>query len=285
MNSFSQPDAKDASLGEDVSPATLFQLTQERPDLWVEIIGHPNAYPALLDWFDKVQTPEVQEALAKRRNPQPSQSQAPTEVLNTPAPEPSGEPASEKPSAPSNPFAPRSPEPSSTPSTPVTPVTPVIKPATPVMPRPVGQPGETGTASQSIPFKSRRMIHTEANELPDDRTVLAKRRKTVYGELVFGDNTIPLTKKTAVVGRRLPEGTQTDEVQAVLIPDPTKTISGVHARLTFEDGTWSIEDLDSTNGIFLVADDGREQEVKGKVTFDGPFYLGDVLFSVRATQE
>lgn len=45
------------------------------------------------------------------------------------------------------------------------------------------------------------------------------------------------------------------------LPDPTRTLSKTHARLRFDGGRWSIEDLSSTNGTVLLGSAGNEQLV------------------------
>ena len=246
MSGTNTPAGNGGLLGPDVSSATLFQLTQERPDLWVQIIEHPNAYPALLDWFKNVNQPQVKEALA-RRLAQRAPTQAPA---SRPAPLPMQAPA------------PR----------------PAPTPISPFQPRPVDNGSKDG--ARSVPTPTHQDVPRQVDEAPDDHTVLAKRR-AVYGDLLFGETIVPLTRKEVVLGRKVPSEDLGSAVQVVTIPDPTKTISGKHAKLTFEDGAWNIEDLGSTNGIYLVDDSGEETLAVGKIKLGSSFYLGDVRFSVR----
>ena len=246
MSGTNTPAGNGGLLGPDVSSATLFQLTQERPDLWVQIIEHPNAYPALLDWFKNVNQPQVKEALA-RRLAQRAPTQAPA---SRPAPLPMQAPA------------PR----------------PAPTPISPFQPRPVDNGSKDG--ARSVPTPKHQDVPRQVDEAPDDHTVLAKRR-AVYGDLLFGETIVPLTRKEVVLGRKVPSEDLGSAVQVVTIPDPTKTISGKHAKLTFEDGAWNIEDLGSTNGIYLVDDSGEETLAVGKIKLGSSFYLGDVRFSVR----
>ena len=249
MSDTNTPGVGGSLLGPDVNPATLFQLTQERPDLWVQIIEHPNTYPALLDWFKNVNQPHVKEALARRLGqsaPLPATPRAPLPATPTPKLD----------STPISPFQPRS-----------------------TLKEPKVEDGD-GRPSGSVS----KIEPGQLDEAPDDRTVFAKRRTIVYGDLLFGETIVPLTQKEVVLGRKAPVEPQSATVQAVTIPDPTKTISGKHAKLTFEDGVWNIEDLGSTNGIYLVNDSGEETLAVGKTKLDSSFYLGDVRFSVRVKQ-
>lgn len=265
MSDTNTPGVGGSLLGPDVNPATLFQLTQERPDLWVQIIEHPNTYPALLDWFKNVNQPHVKEALARRLGqsaPLPATPRAPlpaTPRAPLPATRPAPLPATPTPkldSTPISPFQPRS-----------------------TLKEPKVEDGD-GRPSGSVS----KIEPGQLDEAPDDRTVFAKRRTIVYGDLLFGETIVPLTRKEVVLGRKAPVEPQSATVQAVTIPDPTKTISGKHAKLTFEDGVWNIEDLGSTNGIYLVNDSGEETLAVGKTKLDSSFYLGDVRFSVRVKQ-
>ena len=62
----------------------------------------------------------------------------------------------------------------------------------------------------------------------------------MFGELqpIGGGDSIPLLKKTLVVGRR--------ESADVVLRFPT--ISGSHCELVVEEGIWVVRDLNSSNG-------------------------------------
>lgn len=91
-----------------------------------------------------------------------------------------------------------------------------------------------------------------------DRTTVVRRESRVTGHLVLPDGeALPLYRDN-LVGRR-PE--TVPGVHAVVIPDPTRTLSKTHARLSHDGEGWVVEDLDSTNGVVLLHDDGREQEL------------------------
>ena len=63
----------------------------------------------------------------------------------------------------------------------------------------------------------------------------------VKGELhpVGGGDVIPLIREEMILGRR----------ESCDIPLRFPNVSGLHAKLTFSDGYWFIQDLNSTNGI------------------------------------
>ncbi|GAA2177438.1 hypothetical protein GCM10009847_03300 [Leucobacter tardus] len=91
-----------------------------------------------------------------------------------------------------------------------------------------------------------------------ERTVVARRPRTTGWVIELEDGTtIPLAADDIVIGRK----PASDEALAVTIPDVTRTLSKSHARLRRTADGWTIEDLDSTNGVALVHEDGREADV------------------------
>ena len=61
------------------------------------------------------------------------------------------------------------------------------------------------------------------------------------------------------------------------VSDETRTISKTHARLELHGGTWFVVDLDSTNGVVVVTEDGTEVDVAPGVRepLVERFFLGD----------
>ena len=76
----------------------------------------------------------------------------------------------------------------------------------------------------------------------------------MFGELqpIGGGDSIPLLKKTLVVGRR--------ESADVVLRFPT--ISGSHCELVVEEGIWVVRDLNSSNGTKVNGVRVNEQHVK-----------------------
>ncbi|HWL60759.1 MAG TPA: FHA domain-containing protein [Microbacteriaceae bacterium] len=87
---------------------------------------------------------------------------------------------------------------------------------------------------------------------------------------------IGIEADSVVLGRR-PAATE-HGVPGVTVPDPTKTLSKVHARLDLRGEQWTITDLDSTNGTAIVEPGGRERllERGGSEVVRGRFVLGEV---------
>lgn len=98
----------------------------------------------------------------------------------------------------------------------------------------------------------------EAGPAPDDdeldRTIVVPRPSRWGLELPDGD-VLELRGDDVVVGRK-PEAKNGSTV--LQIADPTRTLSKSHARLRRVDGLWTIEDLDSTNGVALVDELGEQ---------------------------
>lgn len=92
-----------------------------------------------------------------------------------------------------------------------------------------------------------------------DRTTVVRRQAPWAWSLVLPDGTAVPLRVDNVIGRR-PE--PIGEAHPVVIADSTRTLSKTHARLRFDGVGWVIEDLGSTNGVVLVHDDGREQELE-----------------------
>ncbi len=123
---------------------------------------------------------------------------------------------------------------------------------------PVSLPQATASVATPPPL-TRQPLPDLAEDL--DRTTVVRRESPVVGYLLLPDGTSLPLHRDNVVGRR-PESVP--GVLAVVIADPTRTISKTHARLSLDGDAWVVEDLDSTNGVVLIHDDGREQELDAR---------------------
>ena len=156
------------------------------------------------------------------------------------------------------------PPPSLIPPPPVV-VAPVVVPAAPEMPAqpwaPLG-PGPVAPLSPP-PSSVADAAAPEPDGLPDDnpeeldRTVVVDRRPVVPWRLIVdGGPTFRLSGSSAVLGRR-PTGSGAGS-QEIAVPDSTRTLSKVHARLDLADGVWTVTDLNATNGVIVIEADGSE---------------------------
>lgn len=89
-----------------------------------------------------------------------------------------------------------------------------------------------------------------------DRTVMVPPRTRFDWSLVLPDGARLALEADIVVGRR--PGAVEDSA-LLQIPDPTRTLSKSHARLRMRDERWWVTDLGSTNGLWLLHADGREE--------------------------
>ena len=111
----------------------------------------------------------------------------------------------------------------------------------------------------------------------EDRTVILGRGAPAPWLLVLDTGErIGVPADSVVVGRR----TQPveDGRPGVRIPDATKTVSKVHARLDRLGEHWTISDLGSTNGCTIIGVDGRERRAARDEAEEirGRFLLGEV---------
>lgn len=115
-----------------------------------------------------------------------------------------------------------------------------------------------------------------------EATVVVARRRGIRRSLVLDDGrSFSLSGASVVIGRN-PTGDPGE--QRLAISDTTQTLSKTHARLVVQDDEWRLTDLDSTNGVVIVADDGTETLLdRGEsVVGNGRFVLGEVGMRVVA---
>ncbi|WP_010205891.1 DUF5684 domain-containing protein [Salinibacterium sp. PAMC 21357] len=100
-----------------------------------------------------------------------------------------------------------------------------------------------------------------------------------------GGFSVVITSTTVILGRN--PTSDRPEVQAIAVPDSTRTLSKVHAQLVFSDGGWHITDLNSTNGVLVVAVDATEQALStgGSARLVESFALGKVGVRVSYTDD
>ena len=162
---------------------------------------------------------------------------------------------------------------------PVTTVSP-----SPVAPVPVPFPAPLTaqhTAAAPLPTLAAAAADAGANDGEEDgETVFVDRRpKIVWRLRVEGAGEFPLLGEHVLLGRKPTTALGT---QALTVPDTTRTISKVHARLDLVDGEWGITDLNSTNGVIIVSADGTERLLGSgeSASVSGPFILGKVAMSI-----
>ena len=140
-----------------------------------------------------------------------------------------------------------------------------------------------GAPSLGDPRSARSSVsaqHTLA-EIPDEDifevTVIGSRKRTSWSLVTPVGEPVLVTADVVIIGRR--PGFDADFAGAQLIPvsDDTRTVSKTHARLERQGETWVIVDLDSTNGVILIDDNGDEIDATPGVPerLTERFLLGD----------
>ena len=259
----------------------------------------PPAPPAAAPAAGLIQNPWAQPGTAAASAPAPAGATPPPPPAAAPvsaaAPAPAGPPA------PSGPPAPPAPPadtgfivpPPSIGLPPVAPsaAAPSAPPAAPAAP--VFVPAPTPASAPVVPSAPVTPPSTPAVFAPDnggdddlDNTIVVDRRPVVPWRLRTDDGFVAsLTASKVVLGRN-PASSEMD-VQAIAIPDSTKTLSKTHARLELVDGSWTLTDLHSTNGVIVIAADGSETliDVDQTVPLQSRFLLGKVGMAVSFEEE
>jgi hypothetical protein len=158
-----------------------------------------------------------------------------------------------------------------------------LPPATPPVTSLASPPAESPAALIAQPAES---VVEEEDDEDDFETVVVDRRPKTQWSLVLDDGrSFALTAETVALGRK--PASEESAVQLLAIEDSTKTLSKTHALLRANDDIWTILDLDSTNGVLTVGDDGTETLLPtgGSTQVNGRFLLGKVGMRVSADQD
>lgn len=120
----------------------------------------------------------------------------------------------------------------------------------------------------------------------DESTQTARPRSRRRGEWTLDlpdGRSVALTSRAVVLGRK--PSNADESAQYIAVIDDTRTMSKEHARLEWTVTGWTVTDLDSTNGVALVHDDGRTERVPtgGAAVVPSRFRLGDAELRLRPT--
>lgn len=223
--------------------------------------------------------------------PMPPVPPVPQPVAAQPVAEPPAPPAEVAPPAPASPppVAP-APGPVTEPPALVTPPPlaphPLVTPPAPAEPEPqpvvTPPPGFAPPPPAAAPPPAARPAVPFLPPLVDDddeaeETIIVDRRPRIRWRLEVGDAVFPLESDVVVLGRR--PASADAGVQALAVPDTTRTLSKTHARLERRDEQWIITDLNSTNGVVVLDAAGEElllDEGASAPVATGRFILGRV---------
>ena len=228
--------------------------------------------------------------------PAPPEPVAPREFVEPSVPPEPAEPAaSPEPAEPAEPAEPTS-SPAVPPAPPAAPTPPPVTRA-PAVARDAAAPSSSeddafpddggvsaivGAPVAGSPLSARssvsaRFADVSRDEELADHTIVTRRRRTGWVLVGPDGERIPLSEEVAIVGRRPSVDAAFPQAQLITVGDPTRTVSKTHARLELRGDVWAVVDLDSTNGVVLIADNEDETDVEpGAVTRLTPrFLLGD----------
>ena len=228
--------------------------------------------------------------------PVPPERPAPREFVEPSVPPEPAEPAaSPEPAEPAEPAEPTS-SPAVPPAPPAAPTPPPVTRA-PAVARDAAAPSSSeddafpddggvsaivGAPVAGSPLSARssvsaRFADVSRDEELADHTIVTRRRRTGWVLVGPDGERIPLSEEVAIVGRRPSVDAAFPQAQLITVGDPTRTVSKTHARLELRGDVWAVVDLDSTNGVVLIADNDDETDVEpGAVTRLTPrFLLGD----------
>jgi len=152
-----------------------------------------------------------------------------------------------------------------------------------------------GAPSLGVPMSARSSVSAlrQAPELPDsedvfDETIIASRKRTPWMLVPPLGAPIPIVQDVVIVGRRPVSDPAFPQAQLVAIVDETRTVSKTHARLELKDDTlWAVTDLDSTNGVVIIDEDGTEIDVEPHRPLPvlGRFLLGDAELAMERDEQ
>ncbi|WP_010202225.1 DUF5684 domain-containing protein [Salinibacterium sp. PAMC 21357] len=196
--------------------------------------------------------------------------------------------------SPSSPFAAQaSPEMPSAPAIPAAPA-PLVPPVFSAAPAAPAAPAFSGAPAAPAADSWARDQHAATSMPPqpagddfdddddeDERTVVVNRKPIIHWNLVTSTGQrLPLASDNVVLGRK---PTAADGGTPLPVPDSTKTLSRVHARLTRTDDLWTITDLNATNGVVVIDASGVETELASGAS--APIALSFILGELRLSIE
>lgn len=133
---------------------------------------------------------------------------------------------------------------------------PMVRPAAPAPAQPGAHSRESAAHDESAVEPEKTVTVSRGVDEALEATVVVAKRRGIRRSLVLDDGrSFALSGASVVIGRN-PIGAPGE--QRLAISDSTQTLSKTHARLVVQGDEWRLTDLDSTNGVVIVADDGAE---------------------------
>jgi hypothetical protein len=222
-------------------PAGLVALAVILPPLWATLLAAPRRQrPAVV-----AAAPAPVAAPAVAAGVRPGVVAAPEAPVAAPLP-PAPGPAAGAAAPPPVPLAPA--PPTGAPAAAPAPAVPA-GPQPQVVRAPAAEPGQPLTRRRAA------ALRREGGDAVDDATAVV-RAPSGWEVLLPSGDAVAVTAPVVVLGRNpRPE----DGAQTVAVADTTRTVSKRHARLDWDGRSWTITDLDSTNGVSLTGPDGEDR--------------------------
>lgn len=154
--------------------------------------------------------------------------------------------------------------------------------------RPLSAPAASNSDSVSKAAAASESIFRAAPTLAepedvDETRIVTRSTATVWNLELEGHGVFAVPHVDLIVGRKPTPLEQFADAVPFPIPDPTKTLSKVHARLFLREGSWYIIDLGATNGVLIETSRGDEQiSVGSEVSLAAGFVLGDLRMRMLA---
>ncbi|MDN4483380.1 FHA domain-containing protein [Demequina lignilytica] len=247
----------------------------------------PPAAPSMVPSFALPVAVEPEPTVEPEAEPEPE-----TEPVPTPSPEPAPAPAPDVPreaTPASSPAAARITLPPAEPIAPPPPAPPRAAEAPPTVLEPAPGDGGAPAWAGGAAFPGMAGAAASSADAPaqddaaeDDRTQVAARVRERWELVTAEGRAYPLTPPAVLVGR--PGGfPPLDGTPRLDIDDTTRTVSKSHARLALDQGRWTVEDLGSTNGTYLIDAHGGESQVEPGAArvVEGRLAFGDVELELR----
>jgi hypothetical protein len=115
-------------------------------------------------------------------------------------------------------------------------------------------------------------------------TISSRRGRTKFWTLALPDDTVEVVVGGLIIGRQASPIAEWPDARLLTIDDPTRSMSKNHAAFIETHGTLVVQDLQSTNGVYVMRADGHEVDLGPweQVTLDSGsrVELGDVIIRV-----
>lgn len=117
-----------------------------------------------------------------------------------------------------------------------------------------------------------------------DRTVMSSRKTPTWILETSADQIVTISSPSAILGRKPTPSSYSPSSQLVVLEEPGKTVSKLHARIDFVRGQWIVTDLNSSNGVITIDSEGNETELRSGASapFSQKILLGDLSLAIRA---